>query len=133
VRKDIRLGGVVGMYQLLSSRLVSVADISSHISNVVVEELFTTLASFEQQETLYLVAVLELIGYLGPSDRSIMRLPVLKSMVSEPALEHVQKNVICTMLQLGYEGLCAAVDVGTKDINGSQAPILKCILSLRAV
>jgi hypothetical protein len=28
VRKDIRLGGVVGMYQLLSSNLVSAADIS---------------------------------------------------------------------------------------------------------
>jgi hypothetical protein len=37
------------------------------------------------------------------------------------------------MLQLGYEGLCTAVDAGTKDINGTQTPILKGILNLRAV
>ncbi len=81
-------------------------------------ELFTTLASYELQETLYIVAALELIGVLGPNERSSLRLPVLKAIVCEPTLVHVQVNCICAMLQVGYDGLVALVDVATKDING---------------
>jgi hypothetical protein len=29
--------------------------------------------------------------------------------------------------------MCAAIDVATRDINGTQAPILKAILNLRSV
>ena len=47
VRKDIRLGGVVGMYQLLSSRLISLADVSAHVNNVIIEELFTSLTAHD--------------------------------------------------------------------------------------
>jgi len=32
------------------------------------------------------------------------------------------------MLQLGYEGLSALVEVATKDINGMQTPILRGLL-----
>lgn len=52
---------------------------------MLIEELFTCLAAYESQETLLLVAALELIGKLGPNDRSFMRMAVLKALVSEPS------------------------------------------------
>jgi len=121
------------LYQVISSRITVLNSLRVHVRNVVVEELFTTLAAYEGQESLYIAAALEVIGYLGPNERSTMRLPVLKAIVCEPTLAHLQINCITTMLQLGYDGLCSAVDLATKDINGTQQPILRCVLQQRAV
>ena len=85
MRKDLRLGGIVGLYQLLISKSVIGGQIRPHVRNVLIEELFTCLAAYESQETLLLVAALELIGKLGPNDRSVMRIGVLKALVSEPS------------------------------------------------
>ena len=44
MRKDLRLGGLVGVYMVLKSNLNAIGD---EIKRVIVEELFTTLSEFE--------------------------------------------------------------------------------------
>lgn len=73
VRKDIRLGGLVGIYQLMKMK-----GVKEDVQNVVVEEVFTVLADFETQEPIFLVAALEVVGLIGPNERSITRMSVIK-------------------------------------------------------
>ena len=47
MRKDLRLGGLVGIYQLLRSENGELAD---DILNVIIEEIFTAIADYEGQE-----------------------------------------------------------------------------------
>ena len=47
MRKDLRLGGLVGMYQLLRGEN---GEISEEILNVIIEEIFTAIADYEAQE-----------------------------------------------------------------------------------
>ena len=44
MRKDLRLGGLVGIYQLLRA---DQGDLRDDIFNVIVEELFTAIADYE--------------------------------------------------------------------------------------
>lgn len=43
MRKDLRLGGVTGVYMVLKNNLRSVGE---EIKRVIIEELFTTLSEF---------------------------------------------------------------------------------------
>lgn len=47
MRKDLRLGGLVGIYQLLRSEN---GELSDDILNVIIEEIFTAIADYEGQE-----------------------------------------------------------------------------------
>ena len=47
MRKDLRLGGLVGIYQLLRSENGELAD---DILNVIIEEIFTAIADYEGQK-----------------------------------------------------------------------------------
>ena len=67
MRKDLRLGGLVGIYQLLRA---DQGDLRDDIFNVIVEELFTAIADYESQEQVFLAAALEVIGLIGPNQRS---------------------------------------------------------------
>ena len=71
MRKDLRLGGLVGMYQLLRSEN---GELSDDIVNVIIEEMFTAIADYEAQEQIFLVAALEVIGFIGPNERSYQRI-----------------------------------------------------------
>ncbi len=44
MRKDLRLGGLVGIYLLLKNNLQAVGE---EIRRVIVEELFTTIGEYE--------------------------------------------------------------------------------------
>ena len=44
MRKDLRLGGVVGVYLLMKGNLHSIGE---EIKRVIIEELFTTLSEYE--------------------------------------------------------------------------------------
>lgn len=67
MRKDLRLGGLVGIYLILKGNLHRVGD---EIQRVVLEEIFTTLSEFESQEEVFMVCGLELIGFFGPNERT---------------------------------------------------------------
>ena len=71
MRKDLRLGGLVGIYQLLRSEN---GELSDDIVNVIIEEMFTAIADYEAQEHIFLVAALEVIGFIGPNERSYQRI-----------------------------------------------------------
>lgn len=51
MRKDLRLGAIVGIHLIFKHNLHSIGD---EIKRVIVEELFTTLSEYETQEMLYL-------------------------------------------------------------------------------
>ena len=67
MRKDLRLGGLVGIYQLLRG---DQPELKEDILNVLIEELFTAIADYEAQEQVFLAAALEVIGFIGPNHRS---------------------------------------------------------------
>ena len=75
MRKDLRLGGVVGIYLIFKN---AGGAIGEEIKRVIVEELFTTLSEYETQEEVFLAAVLEVIAQIGPYERSIARIGILK-------------------------------------------------------
>lgn len=60
--------------------------IGEEIKRVIVEELFTTLSEYETQEDIFMQAVLEVIGMLGPNERSLSRIGVIKGLMCEPSL-----------------------------------------------
>lgn len=44
MRKDLRLGGVIGVYLIFKSNMMSIGE---EIKRVIIEELFTTLSEYE--------------------------------------------------------------------------------------
>lgn len=83
MRKDLRLGGIVGIYQLIRS---DSADLQEDILNVIIEEVFLAVADYEAQELVFLASALEVIGYIGPSEKSFERIQVIRQLMCEPAM-----------------------------------------------
>jgi hypothetical protein len=44
MRKDLRLGGIVGVYLILKNNLMAIGE---EIKRVIIEEVFTTLSEYE--------------------------------------------------------------------------------------
>jgi hypothetical protein len=86
MRKDLRLGGVVGIYLTFKNAHLNIGE---EIKRVIIEELFTTLSEYETQEEVFLAAVLEIIGIVGPYERSIARIGILKGLLCEPSLKRL--------------------------------------------
>jgi hypothetical protein len=86
MRKDLRLGGLIGVYQIFKNNLMQIGD---EIKRVIVEEIFTTMSEYETQEHIYMVCALEIIGFLGPSDRSLQRIGIIKGLLCEPTLKRL--------------------------------------------
>ncbi len=123
MRKDLRLGGLVGIYILLQQN-----HVGEEIKRVIIEELFTCLTEYELQEEVFLVCTLEAIGMIGPNEKSISRLGILKSLLCEPTLKHLQLHCFCAMMKLGYAGLHAVLDICSKDYNSLQSFLLYHLL-----
>jgi len=75
MRKDIRLGGLVGIFQLIKGQIDK--GIREDVQNVVLEEIFLTLEDADQQEPVFLAAALEIIGLFGPNERSLSKLSII--------------------------------------------------------
>ena len=84
MRKDLRLGGLVGIFLLVKNNY---AQIGEEIKRVIVEELFTTLSEYETQEDIFMLSALEVIGLIGPHERAIARIGILKGLLCEPSLK----------------------------------------------
>ena len=87
MRKDLRLGGLVGIYILIKNNSAMVGD---EIKRVIVEELFSTIAEFENQELVYMISALEIISLIGPTERSFQRMGVIKAIMCEPSQRKLQ-------------------------------------------
>lgn len=101
MRKDLRLGGLVGVFLAMRSNLHMVGE---EIKRVIIEEIFTTLSEFETQEDVYMLSALEVIGFIGPNERSLSRISVIKGLLCEPSLKRFQLPCFCSLIQLGFEG-----------------------------
>jgi hypothetical protein len=84
MRKDLRLGGIIGIYLLVKNN-----QLGDEIKKVIVEEIFTTLTEYETQEELFLICALEIISVIGPNDRSLARIGILKGLLCEPSLRSI--------------------------------------------
>ena len=75
VRKDLRLGGLIGIYQLMRG---DTSELQDDILNVIIEEVFLALADYEAQEMIFLACALEVIGFIGPNEKSFERIQVIR-------------------------------------------------------
>ena len=81
MRKDIRMGGLVGVFQLIKNQIDK--GIREDVQNVVLDELFLTLEDAEQQESVFLVAALEIIGMFGPNERSLSKISIINQLLCD--------------------------------------------------
>ena len=86
MRKDLRLGGVIGVYLIFKSNQMSIGE---EIKRVIIEEIFTTLSEYETQEDVYMLCALEVIGLIGPNERSLSRIGIIKGLLCEPTLKRL--------------------------------------------
>ena len=75
MRKDLRLGGLIGVYQLIRG---DTSELQDDILNVIIEEVFLALADYEAQEPIFIAAALEVIGFIGPNEKSFERIQVIR-------------------------------------------------------
>jgi hypothetical protein len=97
MRKDYRLGAIVGVYILFQNnsfdeRGYSEAGgtnrdyaIGSEITKVIIEEVFNSLTEFKNQDPLLIRCELEVIGLFGSRDdiRSVHRIGILKNLLTD--------------------------------------------------
>jgi hypothetical protein len=131
MRKDIRLGGLVGIYQLVKEQIEK--GIREDVQNVVLEEIFLTLEDADQQESVFLAAALEIIGLFGPNERSHGKINIIQQLICDRNFSSIHINGICCLLQLGSLGLRALVELATKDFNGLSQYILCNLIQVRAI
>lgn len=84
---------------------------------MIVEEVFTTIEEYDNQEYLYLLCALEVISLIGPNEKSFQRIGIIKGLMCEPNLRNLLLPCLCTLLQLGFEGFLALMDLAVKDFN----------------
>lgn len=88
MRKDYRLGAIVGVFILFTNNRTHNDDgqiVGAEITRVIIEEVFSSLTEFKNQDPLLIECELEVIGLFGSSDdlRSPQRLNILKNLLSD--------------------------------------------------
>lgn len=88
MRKDYRLGAIVGVYILFTNNRAHHENdevVGAEITRVIIEEVFSSLTEFKNQDPLLIECELEVIGLFGSSDdlRSPQRLNILKNLLSD--------------------------------------------------
>lgn len=68
------------------------------ILNVIIEEVFLSLADYEAQEAVFIACALEIIGYIGPNDKSYERITVIRQLMCEPLMSGLQVNCLTCLL-----------------------------------
>ena len=81
MRKDLKLGGLVGIYIIFKNNDSQIGD---EIRRVILEELFNTMTDYDSQEFIYLQCALEIVGLIGPSERSLARIGTIKALMCDP-------------------------------------------------
>eukprot|EP00826_Nyctotherus_ovalis_P003469 TRINITY_DN10707_c0_g1_i3.p1 TRINITY_DN10707_c0_g1~~TRINITY_DN10707_c0_g1_i3.p1 ORF type:complete len:452 (+),score=96.27 TRINITY_DN10707_c0_g1_i3:97-1452(+) len=122
VRREVRLGGVVGVYAVWKA---FPNEIGPEVFDHILQNLFTQLIHCENQEEIFLVTALELVGFLGPNEISCNSVSIIRVILfnSEPN-SNLQTTSINTLVLLGYPGLLTLVDIASKDYQQLQQAIL---------
>lgn len=134
MRKDYRLGAIVGVYVLFKSNNTKQDQsyqgegqnrIGGEITRVIIEEVFSSLTEFKNQDPLLIQCELEVIGLFGAEDdiNTPQRLNVLKNLLQDQEAivrNDMIPNVLAAMIRLGFEGLRALISIAENDLNGLQ-------------
>ena len=80
-----------------------------------------------------MVSALEIIGLIGPTERTFERMGVIKALMCEPSLTKLQPFCFCTLIQLGFDGFLELMDLAARDYNRLQTFILQNLLHIRAI
>jgi hypothetical protein len=54
---------------------------------------------------------------IGPNDRSLSRMGIIKALLCDPSLRNIQVHCFCALLSMGYDGFHSLVDLAAKDYN----------------
>ena len=126
MRKDIRVGGVLGIYHLLYSN--PGLNINQRILDQVILTIITQLTYSESQDETFLICSVELLTLLGKSETATDAIPILKSIISQSEDESLlQTSVIHALLSLGYPGLSSLVELAARDYQETGTAILKTL------
>jgi len=124
MRKDYRLGAIVGVYILFKNnsghdllprtgsfraeisnrrRGGDATPVGAEIAKVIIEEVFNSLTEFKNQDPLLIKCELEVIGLLGSRQdlKSAQRLSILKNLLTDQQAVFQQEmvlNVLVTMI-----------------------------------
>ena len=122
VRKDVRLGGIIGVYTIWKT---FTNDITPDISDHILQNVFTQLIHCENQEEVFLVTSLELVGFFGPNEISCNSVSIIRAILfnSENG-SNLQTTCINTLVMLGYPGLTTLLDIANRDYQQLQQAIL---------
>lgn len=128
MRKDIKLGGVVGVFVILN---VYPRDISQSIIDHVLQITYTQLIHYESNETVFLVAILELIGFIGITEISVNSASIIRTILcTADSGSDLQLTAINTLVLLGYPGLQVLLEIASKDYQQLQQVILSRLCSI---
>ena len=128
MRKDVKLGGVVGVYVLYET---FPNEINPAVIDHVLQNVFTQLIHYESQDPAFLIAALELIGILGMNEISCNSVSVIRAILctTEPGSD-LQITAINTLVLLGYPGLQILLDLANKDYQQLQQVILSRLCAI---
>lgn len=154
MRKDYRLGAIVGVYILYKNNHFDGGNITSssqasqrghiqtsignEITKVIIEEVFSSLTEFKNQDPLLILCELEVIGLWGSREdmKTNQRLSILKNLLTDQEAivqNDMVPNVLAAMVQVGFEGLRELIDIAERDVNGLQGTIVKILIKMRVL
>jgi hypothetical protein len=146
MRKDYRLGAIVGIYILFKNHAASVEEnmamsqgstlsIGGEITRVIIEEIFGSLSEYQNQDPLLIKCELEVIVLFCDKVevRSPKRIGILKNVLTQYYHFDMVPHVVVAMLQLGFDGLREVIDIAERDVQGLQTQILEVLIQMRVM
>lgn len=140
MRKDYRLGAIVGLYVLISNGRHTGAAVGHEITRVILEEVFASLADFRNQDPLLIKCELEVLSLLCElqSIKTPQRLNVLRTLLQDSQViqaSDLVANVVLALVRVGgFDGLSEIVDVAERDtVPGLQTQVLEVLIRMRVL
>lgn len=111
--KDVRIGGLQGIFDILSIHGLSEAH-----SDLVVEEVLQSLQRWEEQDLDFLECALDILGNIGPHPRTIECLHILLPLIvhdEDTPYSTLHTNALSCVSRLGMQGLDGLVRLASRD------------------
>ncbi len=122
MRKDVRLGGVVGVYIMWRTFPTETTPL---VVDHVLQTIYTQLIHYESQDVAFLLAALELIGFFGINEISCSSVSIIRAILcTADTGSDLQLTAVNTLVLLGYPGLQVLIELANKDYQQLQQVIL---------
>lgn len=127
---DIRLGAIVGCYAILRGFPREIVGVIGKV----LQNIFTQLIHFESHEEAFVIAALELIGFMGANEISCNAVSIIRAiLLSAEDYSELQTTCVNTLVTVGYPGLRTLIDVVNKGNCSLQQAILSRLCSIPLV